>query len=125
MLFLSSYVRLGVAALVSASLLLTGCTTMQSVPVPRQSGEPPAVHVGDQVEVQTKQGRTLAFQVTQIETAALIGKDVRVNFRDIAGLQLKRVDKTRTGATIITVGLLTGLVILLSHGVAFMPSGPS
>jgi hypothetical protein len=99
-----------IAALVCAGLLLSGCTTMQSVPVPIPSGPAIAVQVGDHIEVQTKNGQTLTFQVTQIEPAALAGKDIRVKYDDIAGLQVKRVDKVRTAA--LTIGIIAGVVLV-------------
>jgi len=117
--------RLAVVTVTCGCLLLSGCTTLQSVALPAQGTQPLPVRVGDKVEVQTITGQTLAFVITQIEPDALIGSDVRVNIVDITGLKVRRVAKIRTGAMVVTVGLLAGLAILLSQGIAFMPTGPS
>jgi uncharacterized protein YceK len=109
--------RFLVVALVSAGLLLSGCTTMQSVAVPTQGAQVASVHAGDDVQVQTKGGQTISFVVTQVEPDALTGKDVRVKFEAIAGVQVKRVDKMQTakvGAGVVGVALLVALAVGLS-----------
>lgn len=98
--------------LAGVSVLFSGCVSMKSVPVPA-AGQPQSltVKVADKVEVKTMLGETLAFQVTAIDSEALVGKDVRVRYRDIISLQVERVDKGRTtiavvGTIVVVVGLL-------------------
>jgi hypothetical protein len=98
--------------LAGVSVLFSGCVSMKSVPVPAP-GQPQSftVKVADKVEVKTAMGEKLAFQVTAIEPEALVGKDVRVRYRDIVSLQVERVDKGRTtiavvGTIVVVVGLL-------------------
>ncbi len=127
-LFVISLGRSAVATFICASLLLSGCSTMQGVAVPTQPGEKMVLQVGDEVNVQTRSGQTLAFKVTQIEDDALAGKDVRVRYRDIDNIQVRRVEKTSKGTVVVIVvgvALAAGLISVLSHGVGFMPSGPS
>ncbi len=110
-------IRLVIATLLSASLLLSGCTTMRSVAVPAPGQTGVAVQVGDHLEVQTKAGQTLTFTVTQIEPDAFAGKDVRVKFDDISGLQVRRIDQRRSAAAatgVVAVVLIVGLAVGLS-----------
>ena len=109
--------RSAFAALACAGLLLSGCTSTQVVALPVPSSPPPGVQVGSLVEVQLKSGQTLAFEATQFEPTAMLGKDVRVNYTDIASLKVKRFDKTRTITLGVTaeVALIAGLLFLLSQ----------
>ena len=79
--------RLIVAVPLIASVLLSGCTTLRSVPLPApgQPSQTATVKVDDNVQVQLKSGEKLAFKITAIEPDALVGKDVRVKFQDMAG----------------------------------------
>jgi hypothetical protein len=114
-----------VAMLLGVSVLLSGCTTLRSVPVPApgQSSQTVSVKVGDKVEVQTKSGEKLAFTVTAIEPEALVGKakeavnEMRVRYQDIASLQVERVDKVRT-----TVAVVAIIVVLAGAGAAYAGS---
>jgi hypothetical protein len=84
-----------------ACLVLTSCTTLQTVPVP--SGTPPAlpaIAVGDHVIVVTKSSQRKSFTVTAVEPDALVGKHERVAYTDMASLEVERF---RKGATIVTV----------------------
>ena len=104
--------RLAIVALLSASLLLSGCTTMHSVAVPTSSSQTLAVHVGDHLEVQTKAGHVQTFTVTQIEPDAFVGKDVRVKFDDISGLQVRKIQPAKTAGMVVAVAVLIGLVVV-------------
>jgi hypothetical protein len=129
--------RLIVAMLIGIGVLLSGCTTLRSVPLPApgQPDQAVTVKVGDEVQVHLKSGEELVFKITAIEPDALFGTktknggEVRAAFQDMAGLQVKRVDPVRTGVAIVggVAGVL--LVVLLvtaaSGGIAFMPAGPS
>jgi hypothetical protein len=118
-----------VALLTGVSVLLSGCVSMRSVPLP-VSGQPThtvAVKVGDKAQVQTKSGETFVFTVTAVESDTLAGKsesagkEVRVKYQDIASLQVERVDAVRTslagvGTVLIIVGV-AALVFVLSSGI--------
>lgn len=106
------------ALLAGASLLLSGCTTTQSVAVPIQGAPVASVHVGDDAQVQTKSGQTISFVVTQVESDTLVGKDVRVKFQDISSVQVKRLDKMQTakaGAGVLLVAVLVAVAVGLSQ----------
>jgi len=126
-LCVSSLGRLAVTVLVSIGLFLSGCSTMHGVAVPQQSGERIALQVGEGVHIQTKSGQSLSFKVIQIEPDTLVGKNIRVSFRDIDNIQVRRTGKVSKGEVIVvvvTVALVAGLVVLLSHGAIGFPAGP-
>jgi hypothetical protein len=107
-----------IALVITLLFALTACTSLQGVPMPSEPGKTPAVQVGERVEITNTKGETLRFKVTAIEPDALVGKDVRVPYADIAILQVERNDSAQTGVTVwIVVGvILTGLLIYgLSH----------
>ena len=117
-------------AITGLSLLVTGCVSLRSVPLP-VSGQPAAsvaVKVGDHVQVQTRSGETYQFEVTAVESDALIGKSRRVRYEDMAGLQVKHLDQLRTGVAVVgtTLGVLAvvALIALASGGFVVMPPGP-
>ena len=113
------------ALALSASVLLSGCVSLRSVaiPTPSQSGQTVAVNAGDKVRVLTKSGEKLAFEVTVVESDALVGKArsagtiVRVKYLDIDTLQVEKPDKTRTAL------LVTGIIVAVVAG-ALIASGP-
>jgi hypothetical protein len=116
-----------VALLLAVSILFTGCTTLRSVPVPAP-GQPQteSVKIGDKVEVVTKNAGKLAFTVTAIESEAFVGKakevatPIRVNYQDIAGLQIRRLDALHTtGAVVVVVVAMTAtLVVIAFHSMS-------
>ena len=120
-----------VATVAAMSLLVSGCVSMQNVPLPEggQSSQTMAVKAGDKVQVETRSGKTLSFTVTAVEADALVGKieptntevklgirdpmgaDVRVRYEDIISLRVQHVDVARA----VRVGLETvGVVLLLA-----------
>jgi hypothetical protein len=109
-----------VTTMVSLSLVLSGCTTLQNVPLPVSLGDTVAVHIGDQVKAQRRDGTTLVFQVTNIEPDALRGKDVTVRYADLTALQVQHVSALRTGGaivgTVVVVAVVVGVVVLLTGG---------
>lgn len=126
-----------VAMLTGVSVLLSGCTTLRSVPLPA-AGQPDqvvTVKVGDNVQVQLKSGEALAFIITAIEPDALVGKkaqsgdEVRAKFQDMTDLRVKRVDPVRTGVAVLGGAAVLAVAILLvaaaTGGIAIMPGGPS
>ena len=106
--------RCTVIGLTCLGLLLSGCTTVQSVAMPTQPDQPFAVHQGDHVQLQTKDGYVHSFTVTQIEQDALAGKDIRVKFQDIEVLQVKRMNLVKAGANAVEVTLIVGGALALT-----------
>ena len=115
-----------VAFFLSISLFVSGCTTMQSVPLPGSGATAGpiapalAVHVGDQVRVRTTSGQILEFKVTALEPGALVGGNLRVTHDQIAGLEIKRTDKRATALTVVVVVIA---VLLVGAGAAVAQSG--
>jgi hypothetical protein len=103
-----------IAVLTVASFLLTSCTTLQTVSIPSGESPPslPGVKVGDTVVITTKAREKKKFAVTSIEADALVGRNVRVAYADMATLEVKRVDKGPTIAIVVVVVLvLAGMVL--------------
>jgi hypothetical protein len=95
-----------ITVLTVASFLLTSCTAMRTVPLPSGESPPslPDVKVGETVVVTTKAMERKKFEVTAIEADAILGKDVRVAYADIATLKVRRSDKGSTIALAVIVG---------------------
>ncbi|HSC08640.1 MAG TPA: hypothetical protein VLD59_17580 [Steroidobacteraceae bacterium] len=104
--------------LVAAILVWTsGCTSMQTVPMPGK--QVPAVAVGEKVSVTTVDGQKLAFKVTAIEPDALVGNGIRVRYQDIAKLEVRRHDRNETGTVVAVVG--GALVVAIGYALSHMP----
>jgi hypothetical protein len=91
-----------------AAFLVTGCTTLQNVPL-TQAGQTiarPDVKVGESVVVTEKNGAKQKFTVTGVDDSAIAGKSVRVAYADIASLGVQRSDMH-----IGRKGLIIGAVI--------------
>jgi len=99
-----------VAAIITFCFFLTGCVSLQGVPMP-PPGQKPAVEVGEKVEVTTRDSRTLRFKVTAVEPDALVGKDVRVGYSEITSLQAERADAAQTG---LIVWIVLGIVAVVA-----------
>ena len=127
----SSVLRSVVATVAAMSLLVSGCVSMQNVPLPEgeRLSQTLDVKAGDEVEVDTRDGKTLSFTVTAVEAEELIGNmeptdtevklgigeatgtEVRVRYQDIASLRIQHLDMART----LRVGLkAVGVVLLLA-----------
>ena len=114
--------RCTVIGLTCLGLLLSGCTTVQSVAMPTQPDQPFAVHQGDHVQLQTKDGYVHSFTVTQIEQDALAGKDIRVKFQDIEVLQVKRMSPAKIGANAVaTIFVVAGSLALTALALGLPP----
>jgi len=84
------------------------------VPVP-STGATTAVqlHPGDNVSVDTCDGRTLEFKLTAVEADALVGADVSVRFEEIAALRVERFDAAQTVlATVLAPVAIAGSLIV-------------
>jgi hypothetical protein len=106
-----------VATLVAVSYL-SGCSTLQSVPLAPSSGKP-AVEVGESVVVTTKSGQKKSFTVTSVETDALVGANSRVSYAEIERLEVKRGGEMTPGKR----GLLIGAAVLGVIAVAAAAGG--
>jgi hypothetical protein len=104
-------------ALVSAiGLFLQGCSTMQAVQVPQTGSGPPAVQVGDTVEVTTRAGEEHRFQVTEVTDDALVGKDMRIAYVDIANLKAARKDEAKSKSVMWVLGGVALVALLIGAG---------
>jgi hypothetical protein len=103
-----SVLNRAVALLAVTAFLTTGCASLQPVAL-NHSGdriERPAVQVGESVVVKTTSGQTRKFTVTSVEDDALVGKNVRVPYADMASL-----DVSRAGQHKMSTGLVVGIVV--------------
>ena len=104
-------------AVLCCLLLLVGCKTMQAVPHDDLSSLQGRVERGDQVQVQTTDGRALDFVVTEVGPDGLAGDGVRVAPDEIASLKVKAVSKPRTfGAAFAGAGALVMILIGIAVG---------
>jgi len=102
-----------IAFVCAASFLVTSCSSLHRVSIPgsETSASIPAVQVGDTVIVTTRTGEEKKFKVTAIESDALVGKDVRVLYTDMASLSLKHYTTSSTALTILIIGAIAAVVV--------------
>jgi hypothetical protein len=105
---LRSILNRSIALLAVTAFLTTGCASMQPVAL-NHTGERierPSVNVGESVVVKTTSGQTRKFTVTSVEDDALVGKNVRVPYAEMASL-----DVSRAGGHKMSTGLVVGIVV--------------
>ncbi|MBS0664195.1 MAG: hypothetical protein JSR48_13095 [Verrucomicrobia bacterium] len=121
-----SLLRGTLAALLSLSLLLAGCTTLRTTSVPSgQAGEKPAIKVGSHIVAHTRDGQAHAFKVTAIEPTAFVGEHEKVSFEAITQLEVKKIEPVGTTILVVSgVALVVIIAAAASGGIAFMPGGP-
>jgi hypothetical protein len=109
----SSIWRRAVSLVAVAAFLITGCASMQPIALNNSAGhvERPSVNVGESVVVKTKSGQTRKFTVTSVEDDALVGKDVRVPYSEMASLDVSRAGEHKMNTGVI-VGIVVGVVAL-------------
>lgn len=100
--------------LVSIALCLAGCTTLRSVPIPKEPAQNVEVKVGDRVEVLTRDAQLHRFDVTAVEPDAIRGKDIRVAYSDMQRLSVVRVDAPKTAK-----GVLLALAVIVVAALAW------
>ena len=102
-----------IAFVCAASFLVTSCSSLHRVSIPgsETSASIPAVQVGDSVVVTTRTGEEKKFKVTAIDPDALVGKDVRVLYADMASLSLKHYTTSNTALAILIIGAIAAVVI--------------
>jgi hypothetical protein len=100
--------RRAVALIAITAFLTTGCASLQPVALNHSADriERPSVNVGESVVIKTTSGQTRKFTVTSVEDDALVGKDVRVPYAQIASL-----DVSRAGEHKMSTGLIVGIVV--------------
>lgn len=110
----SSFWRRAVSLAAVAAFLTTGCATTQPVALNHSGGhvERPSVNAGESVVVKTTSGQTRKFTVTAVEDDALVGKDVRVPYSEIASLDVARPGEHKKMSTGLIVGIVVGVVAL-------------
>jgi hypothetical protein len=80
------------AALITVlAFLVSGCTTLENVPLTHsdQHINRPDIKVGESVVVTKKDHSKQKFIVTSVDSDALVGKDARVGFDDMASLDVQ------------------------------------
>ena len=104
---ISSWSR-AIALLTVTAFLTTGCASMQPVALNHSADriERPSVNVGESVVVKTTNGQTRKFTVTSVEDDALVGKDVRVPYAEMASLDVSRPAEHK-----MSPGLIAGIVV--------------
>jgi hypothetical protein len=108
-----------VLLVVAMNLVWTSaCTSMQTVTMPGRT-QVPAVSVGEDVAVTKVDGQKLRFKVTAVEPDALLGKEVRVPYQDIAILEVRRHDRNETGTVVAVVS--GALVVALGYALSHIP----
>jgi hypothetical protein len=103
------------------SFVVTSCTSLHRVSIPgsETSASVPAVQVGDSVVVTTKTAEEKRFTITAIEPDALVGKDVRVPYAEMASLSVRKPNGGKT--TLAVVLIVLGILIIV--GVAALDEG--
>jgi hypothetical protein len=101
--------------------LVSGCTTVQSIPSARLADPTASVRVGDIATCTLHDGTQTTFKVKAIEPTALVGETQRVLIADIGTLHVERLDLRKTAAKTGRVALAVVAVpvlLLLSGGLA-------
>ena len=88
------------AATMVAVFVISSCASLQFVATSATTAE---IAVGDHVVVKTQNGENHEFTVMQITDTALQGDNSSISFADMASLQVKRRDTTRTVLLIVGV----------------------
>jgi hypothetical protein len=101
------------SALLSVS---TACTTARTVPIHMQPGAtaPPGLKFGDHVRVHTHDGKHADFDFDHVSIEGdIVGRNYeRVRASDIAKVERRSINKTRT-SLLIAAGALGAVVVLL------------
>lgn len=114
----SARLRRGVVLLACSAMLVTGtgCTTM-AVLTPPAAGQPAMpLDANDTAAVRLKSGVTRVLQVTDISverlsgTEADTGRAVSIAVDEIESVEVKRLDRARTG--LLVLGIILALVAL-------------
>jgi hypothetical protein len=96
--------------LISTCLFVTSCTSTRPTSFPNEQtpNTQPNVAIGDTVRVTLNTGEVRQFKVTSLHVDALVGKDIRIPYKDVRFLEVKKFDGWRS------VGLALGVVVTLA-----------
>ena len=105
-----------IAAAALAILTLSGCASLQYVPVNRSKPEElrSQLAVGETVVIRMVNGDRHEFRVVALEDHAIVGKHERVAYRDIDLIEVKYTDYK---ATALTAGAVAALAVVVVGGV--------
>ena len=106
--------RRAISLIAVTAFLSTGCASLQPIALNNSAGhiERPSVNVGESVVVKTTSGQTRKFKVTSVEDDALVGKDVRVPYAEMAKLDVSRAGEHGKLSTGMIVGIVVGVAAL-------------
>jgi len=99
--------RCTLAALL-AIWMLASCTSLKPV---RSDQVHSSLKAGDTVQIVTKDGTQTTFEIVAVTTDAIVGRDHRIAFTDIAELQKREISAGKTAGL---VGAILGFVALLA-----------
>jgi hypothetical protein len=91
--------------------LLTGCSTLEYVPINRSKPENlrSQLAVGETVHIRLQNGDEWQFRIVGLEADAIVGRDTRIAYKDIDLLEVKTVDYE---GTIKTAGAVAALALV-------------
>ncbi len=89
-------------------LTFAGCSTLEYVPINRSKPEElrSQLAVGNTVHVRLQSGDQRQFRIVALEADAIVGRDVRIAYKDIDLLEVKTRDYEGTTKTALAVGAL-------------------
>jgi hypothetical protein len=100
--------RRGIVAMTAASLLSSGCTTVEMVPMPRSNPRElrTTLRVGETVIVRTYDGHERQFRISALEEDAIVGRHQRISYDDILWMNTRKTDYQGTVLTILAATLV-------------------
>ena len=106
--------------LISSCFLVTSCATTRVTSFPNEQtpNVQPDVAVGNTVRATINTGEVREFKVTAMEADALVGKNIRIPYKELRFLEVKKMSTWRSvGLALgIVVGVATALfVYLITH----------
>jgi hypothetical protein len=107
--------------MVAAGLTISGCSTLESVPVNRSKPEDlrSQLAVGEIVSVRLYTGERYQFRIVTLESDTIVGDQQRIAYRDIDVIDVKSVDYAGTAKTALAAGALAVVVV----GAAILQDG--
>jgi len=105
--------RQWIAMVMVVVFVVSGCSSLHMVAITAEDIGRDVVS-GDNVVVQTHDGTQHEFKVARVSENALLGDDVAINFSDMAKLQVKKNDTTKT--VLLVLGIVAVAVATGSSG---------
>lgn len=90
-----------------AILMLISCTSLRPV---RSDEVHTTLKAGDTVQIVTKDGTQTTFEIVAVTTEAIVGRDHRIAFTDIAELQKREISAGKTAG--LVAAILAGAALL-------------